>query len=253
MAAGCAPSDEPAAEPSDDPFEQVERAEPEPEERPRAAPRWEQVLEQAGEGSASVEFPIFEDALQWRAQWSCEQGSLRLQLTGSDEPIVEADCPDEGEAFAIETGLVGLEVEASGPWTLAVEQQVDTAFSEPPLDGMEEGQVLASGEFFGVERTGAGTATLYRLPDDRLALRFTELQTVASPDLFVWVSEAAEPTTSAAIFDTPHVNLGQVVTTLGDSNYVLPDGVLPEQVRAVVIWCDPLRIAYAAAALSPAP
>lgn len=250
LAAGCGNDDAaPEDAPQEDPFEAVERAMPDPDAPERAAPRWEEVLTLSGEGTATEEFPIAEGALQWRARWTCESGSLDLELDVADEPLLEADCPGEGEAFAIETGYVELAIDGSGPWEVTVEQQVDTAHEEPPLEGMEDAEVVAEGEFFGVERRGEGTATLYRLADGSLALRFTDFQTVASPDLFVWVSEAEDPSTSERIFDAPHVNLGAITSTIGDQNYVLADVVDPDQVRSVVIWCAPLQIAYTAAVL----
>lgn len=115
---------------------------------------------------------------------------------------------------------------------------------------MDEGEVLAKGSFSDIERAGEGTATLYRLPDGRHALRLADgFQTLASPDLHVWLSEAAEPTTSEDVFDAERVDLGEITTTFGDHNYVLPDDVDPARVRSIVIWCVPVQIAYTAAAL----
>ena len=249
VAAGC--GQEPAAEPLGDPFEDVERAIPDDETPARSAPRWEEIMVLSGNGQDSVEFPIPDDALQWRVHWSCESGSLRVDVDVAEEPLVDAECPGEGEAYSIDTGLLELSIDGTGPWELRIEQQVDTVHEEPPLEGMAEAEVLAEGQFRGVERSGEGTATLYRMPDGRLALRFTDFQTVASPDLYVWLSEAENPSTSKAVFSEPHVDLGEITATLGDQNYVLPDGVTPEQVASVVIWCAPLQIAYAAAPLDP--
>lgn len=246
VAAGCGTESASPEEPPD-PFEEVERALPDPDAPRRAAPRWEEVMTISGDAPTSEEFPIAEDALQWRARFTCESGELQAGIDAQDEPLVDAACPEEGEVFAIETGWVDLDVDASGPFAITIEQQVDTVHEEPPLDGMDDAEVVATGEFAGVERTGEGTATLYRMPDGTLALRFTEFQTVASPDLFVWVSGTDEPTTSEAVFTAPYTSLGPITSTLGDQNYVLPEGVEADDVRSVVIWCAPLQIAYAAA------
>lgn len=251
MAAGCGDGDAGAGE--EDPFETVERATPDPDAPARAAPRWEEVVTFSGDGPASEEFPIAEEALQWRAIYRCETGELRLQVDIGEEPMRETDCPDQGEAFAIETGFLELDVDASGPWEITVEQQVDTVYTEPPLEGMDDGEVLAEGSFYGIERSGEGTATLYRLPHGRLALRFADdFQTLASPDLHVWLSEAEEPATSEEVFNADRVDLGEITTTFGDHNYVLPDDVEADQIRSIVIWCVPVQIAYAAAALEAA-
>lgn len=252
LAAGCGDGSGNAEPLTGDPFEEVERATPDPDAPPRSAPRWEQVVTLSGEGAAREEFPISEDALQWRVHWSCTSGDLALQVDAADEPLLETSCPGEGEAFAIETGFLELDVDASGPWELVVEQQVDTAYEEPPLDGMDESAALASGSFYGIERTAEGTATLYRLPDGRLALRLGgAFQTLASPDLHVWLSEAEAPATSADVFGAERIDLGEITTTFGDHNYVLPDDVQPEQIRSIVIWCVPVQIAYGAAGLQP--
>jgi hypothetical protein len=253
LVAGCGvPDGAPQAAPRIDPFEEVVRARPDPGPVVRAAPRWEEVLALAGDGPYTERFPIADGALQWRVRWACEHGTLALDLDVADDPLLEADCPEQGEAFAISTGWIGLDVRSTGTWQLTVEQQVDTAYTEPPLAGMDEAEVLATGEFYGVERRGDGTATLYRMPDGRLALRFTGFHTLASPDLFVWVSEAEAPATSEDAFAAPYVEIGALTSTLGEQNYVLPAELAPERVRSVVIWCAPVRIAYAAAALSPA-
>lgn len=248
-AAGCGTDDAP---PLADPFEEVERATPDPDPRPRSAPRWEQVATLSGDGPAQERFPVADNALQWRAVWTCESGDLLLHVAGTDEPMLDAACPGDGEAFAISTGFLDLDVQGSSSWELRIEQQVDTIFEEPPLDGMDEGAVVASGAFYGIERRAEGTATLYRLPDERLALRFDGgFQTLASPDLYVWLSAAEAPATSAEVFAAERIELGEITTTFGDHNYVLPDTVDPAQVRSIVIWCAPVQIAYGAAALQP--
>lgn len=231
-----------------DPFETVERALPDEDAPQRAAPRWEEILTLSDDGPATEEFPIPEDVLQWRVRYRCESGQLQLD-TGADDPLLDAQCPDEGDAFSIETGIVELDIQASAPWEATIEQQVDTVHDEPPLEGMDEAEVVAAGDFYGIERRGEGTATVYRMPDGGLALRFTDFQTVASPDLFVWVSESEEPVTSEDAFEAPHVDLGEITATLGNQNYVLPDDVDADQIRSIIIWCAPLQIAYTAAVL----
>jgi hypothetical protein len=47
----------------------------------------------------------------------------------------------------------------------------------------------------------------------------------------------------------PHTVLRGLKSTLGDQNYVLPAGTRAGRVRSIVIWCEPIRIAYTAATL----
>ncbi|MBA3746209.1 MAG: hypothetical protein H0W96_01790 [Solirubrobacterales bacterium] len=57
-------------------------------------------------------------------------------------------------------------------------------------------KVLARGSFYKIERKGRGSATLYRLPGGRLALRMADFATESNTDLFVWLSEARRPRTT---------------------------------------------------------
>ena len=142
-------------------------------------------------------------------------------------------------------------VRATGPWRVDIQQQVTTALAEPPLPAMGRpgARVLARGRFYGVERRGRGTATLHELQDGRLALRFEGFRTSNNTDLFVWVSPASRPRTTRAAFRSPHATIAALRSTLGDQNYVLPRRLSARDVRSIVIWCEPVRIAYAAAVL----
>jgi len=235
-----------------DPFKEVRRE----AERPatlRAAPRWEKVALVRGSGPATRAASIDRGAIQWRARWRCEKGSFALQAT--DGALARSGtCPAQGvSAPGATTGAQALAVRASGPWRVQVEQQVDTALHEPPLRAMRArgARVLASGRFYGLERQGGGTATLHRVAGGRLALRLEDFATSPNSDLYVWISRAARPATSRAAFRSPHRSIAPLTSTLGDQNYLLPAGTRAGDVRSVVIWCEPVRIAYAAAALQP--
>jgi hypothetical protein len=227
---GAEDRDGPGPVASSDPFREVRRD----AERPaalRSAPRWEQVARHAGTGRATRTAQISRAAIQWRARWRCERGRLAL-TTGEGEALAGGGCPGRGvSTAAAATGLQRLGVRADGPWSVEVEQQVDTALREPPLRAMRSAgaRVLATGRFYGVERRGGGRVALHRLAGGRLALRFDDLATSPNTDLYVWVAPLA--------------------STLGDQNYLLPAGLRAQDVRSVVIWCEPVRIAYAAASL----
>jgi hypothetical protein len=239
-----------AAGPPTDPFREVRRD----AERPavlRAAPRWERVALAAGTGRGTRTAPISRGAIQWRARWRCDEGLFAL--TAADgASLARGRCPGRGvSTAAAATGLQRLGVRADGRWRVEVEQQVDTALREPLLPAMRArgARVLAEGRFYGLERRGGGSAALYRLPGGRLALRLDDLETSPNTDLYVWVSRAPRPGTSRAAFRSRHVSIAPLVSTLGDQNYLLPASVRARDVRSVVIWCEPVRIAYAAASL----
>ncbi|MDQ4097884.1 MAG: hypothetical protein M3144_08470, partial [Actinomycetota bacterium] len=74
---------------------------------PKAAARWETVTTLSGNGSTSVPaFTIHPEAIQWRARWKCETGTLKVE---SDPPprrpgaLVDTTCPLEGQGFSIVT------------------------------------------------------------------------------------------------------------------------------------------------------
>jgi hypothetical protein len=215
---------------------------------PRAAPRWEPVTEITRAGAGRHEVTIAADAIQWRMRWTCDAGSLRLDVD-ADGRVVDGACPGDGEAYSIRTGRLTLTVEASAPWTVTIEQQVDTALDEAPLDGMRRSSRLASGDVVPIEKHGSGTAAVFELAAGRYALRLTDLDVSTNSDLYVWLSTARSPQTSAEIVAAPHVEIAELKSTLGSQNYVLPSDLTPDQMRSVVIWCKPLRIAYAAAEL----
>jgi len=220
----------------------------------RAAPRWETVANlSGGSAPAPAQVAIAADAIQWRVKWSCESGSLKMTTTPAPRkpgPLMSAGCPGRGEAFSILTGPVSLAVEATAPWSATVEQQVETPLDEEALPEMATAPALAEGTFYGIERKGGGTARIYRLGDGRRFLRLEGFTVSANTDLFVWASEAPEPTTSAEATAVPHVVLAELKATIGSHNYELPADLPTERIGSIVIWCQPVAIAYTAASLA---
>jgi Electron transfer DM13 len=224
--------------------------------KPTGSPRWETVTTFKGTGASDAPaFEILPEAIQWRVRWRCESGTLRMKTDPPPRrpaPIVDSPCPQKGEGFAISTGKVRLAVEASGPWELTIDQQVDTALDEPLLPGMEQATVVGQGAFYNVEMSGKGTAKLYLMTDGSRVVRFEGFETPPNTDLFVWLSEAATPRTSADATGSPRRVLGNVKSTLGTMNYPVPADLATAQIKSVVIWCEPVAIAYTAAPLARA-
>ena len=75
-------------------------------------------------------------------------------------------------------------------------------------------------------------------------------RTEPNPSLVVWVSEARRPRTTKQAFDAPHTEVAALKSTIGDQNYVLPREMDARDIRSVVVWNKPSRVAYAAAALT---
>ncbi len=228
---------------------------------PTSAPRWETVTTFNGTGNETTPtFDILKGAIQWRARWKCETGHLRVdsdpkrsrhpQATVDSPCSVSTDKPDKAVGYGIVDGTVKLIVQATSAWEITVDQQIDTPLVEPPLPGMDTGKVLGQGEFYNVEMKGKGTAKLFELPDGALALRLEQFEVSSNTDLFVWVSESPAPKTSKDAVDSPYVELGNLKSTVGSENYLLPAGLTRDKIKSIVIWCAPVRIAYTAAVLA---
>lgn len=220
----------------------------------RAAPRWEPIAIMSGTRPRARAIEVSKRAIQWRARWRCKRGKLALSVVPRPRSAPErpgGGCPGRGTAEWIQSGRQRLNVNATGRWRVVVEQQVDTPLKEAPLRAMtsKEAKVLARGTFYPIERRGKGRVALYRLPSGRLALRLEGFSTSSNTDLFVWVSKAARPRTTTAAVRSSHDQIAPLKSTLGSQNYVLPRSVKAGGVRSIVIWCEPVRIAYTAARL----
>lgn len=221
---------------------------------PKSAARWETVSTFNGSGAFTTpEFSILPNAIQWRVRFTCTTGTLRISSNPPPRrpgPVVDASCPKEDTGYSIVTGPVRMQIEATGAWRAVVDQQVDTPLDEPLLPGMTPDRVVAQGSFYKVEIRGEGTAKLYRLPDGRRILRFENFVTGENTDLFVWLSEVAKPANSAQAIGSPHVEIANLKSTIGNQNYEIPASIPTDRIKSIVIWCQPVQIAYAAAALA---
>ena len=197
---------------------------------------------------------VSEGAVQWRIRWRCTRGRFAVSVNPApreDNPLTDDRCAGKGEATTIDTGKLRLEIGSGSRWRAVIEQQVTDPVEEAPLPAMKAGaaQVLSRGRFYPIERRGSGTAVLYELPNDRLALRLEGFSTSANTDLFVWASQAERPRTTKQALRTPHDEFALLKSTLGNQNYLLPRGADADSIRSIVIWCEPIRIAYTAATL----
>ena len=251
VAAGCGSEEE---DKRADPFAKVD---PQISKvKDRAAPRWEPIATMRGTAPKKRSITVSKRAIQWRARWRCAEGDLKMSVTPDPRSAPEkpgGSCKGKGRGTAewIQSGKQTLKVNATGRWSVIVEQQGDTPLDEPPLRAMRssKAEVLARGRFYEVERRGKGRVAFYRLPNGRHALRFEDFNTSSNTDLFVWLSEAERPKTTSAAVKAPYDQVALLKSTLGNQNYVLPRSVNADAVRSIVIWCEPVRIVYTAAAL----
>lgn len=75
-------------------------------------------------------------AIHWRVRYHSDAGTLTVSTvapSADPEALASADCPADGEGFAISTGEARLTIQPEGTWEAVVEQQVDTPIDEPPF------------------------------------------------------------------------------------------------------------------------
>lgn len=223
----------------------------------RSFPWWAPVATFTGDGSTTTEgFSIDPFALQWRAMWSCESGSLSVQAQRPagepvGQPLADDGCPAEGDGLSVEVGDLQLAIEAEGPWEVTVEEQVDVPLVEPPAAEMEKGRVVATGELYDMDRRGNGTVAIYRLRDGSHMLRLEDFYITPNVDLEIDVSAAKRPMTTKDFTSQRYEQVAMMPTTTGSINYEIPESIDPKEWRSVVIWCEPLHLAYSGATLQP--
>ncbi len=221
----------------------------------RSQPWWQGVTKLEGVGPMTTpSFTIAGEAVQWRARWSCGTGRLVVRAPDRPRPLIDGGCPGPDLAYATKPGAMSLRVEADGPWRLEVEQQVDVPLNEPPLPAMTApGAVaVATGSFYRIDQVGTGMVTVYRLADGTYALRLDDFFVTANSDLEIQFSPLPAPTSTEQVSKARSRTVSALDVTAGSLNFKVPPGLDPTQHKSVVIWCDRLFSAYAAATLRPA-
>jgi hypothetical protein len=222
----------------------------------RSHPWWKPVSTFKGDGATTTApFDIEVGAAQWRVTWKCQTGTFSavpVKQPGSpDRPLArDAACANAtGSGFSSQTGRFALEITASGPWELTVDQQVDHALVEELLPEMAQATVLSTAALYNVDRTARGTARFYSLADGRRAVRLESFYVTANVDLEIRLSELAAPKTTDEIAKAPFAQVAFLKATLGSMNYLVPPEVDVTRYRSVVIWCEITNNAYGAGTL----
>lgn len=223
-----------------------------PDSKLRSQPWWQQVGRFRGAGaSAGGRFRIDRGAIQWRVAWTCTRGRFALRAAGAAQPLVEQPCGGRGRRELTRLPPGAVRVEADGPWTARVEQQVDVPLVEPPLAAMRTpgATTVATGSFYRIDQVGRGRLTLYRLANGRYALRLQDFFVSANIDLELRLSPLRRPRTTRQYLSAPARKAAPLDVTTGSMNFVLPRGVEPRRYRSIVVWCPTVTSAYAAATL----
>lgn len=232
-------------------------AEPPRESVLRSQPWWQGVGVVEGVGSMPAPaFAIDPGAIQWRVKWTCQTGRLQVRAPDQRRPvIVDEACPGSGVGYGVQKGSVSVQVTATGPWRMEVDQQVDVPLHEPPLAAMNApgAAVVATGSLYRIDQVGTGTVNIYRLPDGSRALRLENFFVTANTDLELQFSPLEAPRSTTQVTSTERSpSIATLDVTTGSLNFPIPPSIDLGQYRSLVIWCEVANSAYAAATLRPA-
>lgn len=220
----------------------------------RSQPWWQGVGKLEGVGSMTgPAFHIDGGAVQWRVKWTCQAGQLVVRAPDQRRPVVDTACPGTGTGYGVQKGAVSLQVTATGPWRVDVDQQVDVPLNEPPLASMiaPGAVVVATGSLYRIDQVGTGTVNIYRLADGSHALRLDNFFVTANTDLELQLSALEEPRSTRQFTDAPRsATIAKLDVTTGSLNLALPASLDPSQYRSLVIWCEVANSAYAATTLT---
>ena len=121
---------------------------------------------------------------------------------------------------------------------------------ELPSTNVGSTQTIESGVFYGIAHPTEGTATVYRIGDRALMLRFTNFRTSNGPNVHVYLVAADDAKDETALHAS-FIDLGPIKGNIGDQNYDLDTSVDLSKYRAVSIWCKRFSVNFGVAPLKP--
>jgi hypothetical protein len=153
------------------------------------------------------------------------------------------DVVDEQLSEAFTTDTTSTTTPSGGTDTNVPTASTTTSTSvEPP----SEPRAISKGEFYGIDHSASGTATIYEL-DGSYVLRLEDNTDIQNgPDLYVWLLSSADYEGSPTDF----IDLGTLKGNVGGQNYQLPSEFDPAIHQSVLIWCLRFSVPFAAAPLS---
>ena len=113
-------------------------------------------------------------------------------------------------------------------------------------------QAQLSGRFQDADsfHRGSGTATIYDLgTDGERILRLEDFKVTNGPDLRVLLANVSNPEGHSDLADAGYVELGKLKGNVGSQNYEIPADVSLDDVKSVVIYCNPFRVVFSVAGL----
>jgi hypothetical protein len=128
--------------------------------------------------------------------------------------------------------------------------------SSPPIVPPETETILQTGSFYPVVHAGSGTVKIVQKSNGKRVLRLGNFSTDNGPVIYVWLSTATLPKSSAAV----SINVGDY-EQIGDAipagtnypivsqDFDIPDAVNLSSFKSVVIWCVKFKVNFTSAVL----
>ena len=155
------------------------------------------------------------------------------------------DVVDESlsEAFAVDSTSTTSPTPTATTNIAGADSTTTTSTTDAPPT---EPTAISSGEFYGIDHTASGTATVYE-QDGSYVLRFEDDTGIQNgPDLYVWLLSSTDFDGNPMDF----IDLGTLKGNVGGQNYQLPPEFDPNVHQSVLIWCLRFSVPFAAAPLS---
>ena len=152
--------------------------------------------------------------------------------------------------------VLAVAVLAAGAWyafrpeRLFINQRVNETFPGTAAASAAEPVLLASGDFHTVAHESKGQASIYRLPDGRRVLRFSNFETSNGPDVQVYLGVASDATDNDTVKTAGFYSLGAIKGNIGDQNYDIPADVDLAKYKSVTIWCRRFGVNFGTAPLA---
>lgn len=116
--------------------------------------------------------------------------------------------------------------------------------------------ILQTGSFYPVVHAGSGTVKIVQKPSGKRVVRLENFTTDNGPVVYVWLSTAVEPKTSAAVSIKvgDYEQLGDAIPAgtsypIASQDFDIPDAVNLSSFKSVVIWCVKFKVNFASSAL----
>jgi len=147
---------------------------------------------------------------------------------------LSADRPEISDAFESMDAVTRAEFESE------TEKMKSAVMEKSESMPTADSQLIAEGNFVSRAHEVAGRALLIEANGKKI-IRFEDFETINGPDLRIYLS--------SSLGNEDFVDLGPIRATVGNVNYVLPDGVDTNRYDKVLVWCRAFRVLFSYADL----